>query len=348
MLVSSLALNNRIYELRKRMLCLMLGIFIFFFSMKPYNSFVISQGKTACQKAMTYSVECLANCIATAKADISNLVTSSMALSPTKEFRLSSTAQAGKGRFALMNLQEEVMQSKKAIVLAEETSTPEAVPQFAVFIHIGQVSDGSNFYWVPEVLTERVSNEDILVDLSEVIDPALAVNLSDRDFYNVCKEVYQESRGESFLGQLLTAEEFLDRLRSPYFGTTVSEIAVGSIGYGAWQDANGELHFGSGDNEILEVSESCMEAVRIAMRGTKVSVLILQAITELINEQYGLQLDDSYYKWGAMYHYAPERLTDETAISRRSFGKVPVSFQVQDHIFYGKWLSDSAALNIQP
>lgn len=72
---------------------------------------------------------------------------------------------------------------------------------------------------------------------------------------------------------------------------------------------------------------------------------MLQNVTELRNEQYDLDLDDTYYKWGALYHFAPN-LIGYTAIQERNFNRVPVSFQYYEHIFYGYWLPVSAKLNL--
>lgn len=191
----------------------------------------------------------------------------------------------------------------------------------------------SKFHWVPVVLEEKISEDDILVDLSSVIDPELSYELSAYYKYIVGLIVERESGNQSFLGQLLVAEDVVSRIRSGLYGSDIDSVL---IGYLAKKERDGKLHVYLGAEEFLEVSPSTQKAVELALSGSQVSYFLLQAVTELRNEQYDLQLDHTYYQWGALFHFAPKRI-DATAIKNRSFTRVPVSFQYKEHIFYGRW-----------
>jgi len=206
-----------------------------------------------------------------------------------------------------------------------------------LYLHL---ENNSKFYWVPVVFEERMSESDILVDLRFAIDPNGSYELSSYDLRLVNLAVQYEAGYESFLGQLLVAEDIIGRIRSGIYGPDVSAILV--QGYQADRDDNGNLHFYYGPKEILEASSSVQQAVELALSGSRVSYYLLQAVTELRNEQYGLQLDDTYYKWGAMYHFNPE----DVSIGSRSINRVPVSFQYGGHILYGCWLPEHAQLNL--
>lgn len=206
-----------------------------------------------------------------------------------------------------------------------------------LYLHL---ENNSKFFWVPVVFEERISESDILVDLSSAIDPNGSYELSSRDLNLVNLAVQYEASGESFLGQLLVAEGIVGRIRSGIYGPDVSAILI--QGYEAEADENGDAYFLQNGKKILEASPSVQQAVDLALSGSRVSYYLLQAITELRNEQYGLQLDDIYYKWGSIYHFNPEKVS----IGTRSINQVPVSFQYGGHILYGRWLSESAQLNL--
>lgn len=206
-----------------------------------------------------------------------------------------------------------------------------------LYLHL---ENSSKFSWVSVALEERISENDILVDLSFAIDANGTYELSSHDLHLVNLAVQYEAGGENLLGQLLVAEDILGRIRSGIYGPDVSAILV--QGYEAEIDESGNLHFCYGSKEILEASSSVQQAVQLALSGSRVSYHLLKAVTELRNEQYDLQLDDTYYKWGAMYHYRPENV----GIGSRSLNQVPVSFQYSNHIFYGCWLPKSAQLNL--
>lgn len=211
-----------------------------------------------------------------------------------------------------------------------------------LYLHVKDTTD-SQFYWVPEFLDERVSENDILVDLSSAIDPDFAYELSDYFKQLVCLATEYEAGVEPFLGQVLVAEGIISRIRIGVYGPDIKAILVG--GYEAEMDADGNLHFYRGSKEILEASESVQEAVDLALDGSRFSYLLLQATTELRNEQYGLQLDETYYQWGSIYHFSPEDIYGSRIIER-SLNRVPVSFHYGGHIFYGYWLPKSAQLDL--
>lgn len=199
----------------------------------------------------------------------------------------------------------------------------------------------SKFHWVPVVLDEKMSEDDILVDLSSVINPELAYEISDYYEYIVGLIVERESGNQPFIGQLLVAEDVVSRIRSGIYGPNIDEILMLYLA----EKENGRLRVYNGSKEILEARPSVQEAVKLALSGSQVSYYLLQAVTELRNEQYGLDLDDTYYKWGALFHFAPNRILDNPkAISSRRFSRVPVSFQYYEHIFYGRWLPSSGQL----
>ena len=202
----------------------------------------------------------------------------------------------------------------------------------------------SYFYWVPVVLEERMSEDDILIDLSSVINPELAYELSDYYTYITSLIVERESGNQPFIGQLLVAEDVVSRIRSGIYGSDIDAILMR---YLATKEPDGRLHVYLGSKEIVEASPSVQEAVKLALGGSQVSYYLLKATTELRNEQYNLNLDDTYYKWGALFHFAPNRILDDPiALRNRRLSKIPVSFQYCEHIFYGHWLSDSAQLNL--
>lgn len=235
------------------------------------------------------------------------------------------------------------------IVKTQETLEPLEISETMVFEKASPIpaclylhlENSTKFSWVPAAFEERISENDILVDLSFAIDPNGSYELSSYNLNLVNLAVQYEAGYESFLGQLLVAEDIIGRIRSGIYGPDVSAILV--KGYQADVDEMGNLHFYYGPKEILEASSSVQQAVKLALSGSRVSYYVLKAVNELRNEQYGLQLDDTYYKWGAMYHFNPE---DVKSIGLRSINQVPVSFQYGSHIFYGCWLPKSAQLSL--
>lgn len=203
----------------------------------------------------------------------------------------------------------------------------------------------SHFHWVPVVLDERMSEDDILVDLSSVINPELAYEISDYYQYIATLIVERESGNQPFLGQLLVAEDVINSIRSGIYGSDIDAIFIRR--YSAEKKNDGKLHIYLGDKEFLEASPAVQQAVELALSGSQVSYFLLQAVTELRNEQYDLNLDDTYYKWGALFHFAPKRiLNNPIALGNRRLSRIPVSFQYHEHIFYGHWLRASAQLNL--
>lgn len=232
--------------------------------------------------------------------------------------------------------------------LAEESSTP-AIPQNSfgipevMYLHLDENSDDPNFYWVPQILEQRISESDIAIDLSNFLDSSLAYELTNLERFLVDLIVHRESNGEPFIGQVLVAEDILNRFRSGIYGP--DKIAI-LAWYGLETDEDGNFHVYNGDEEILEASESVQDAVDLALKGSNLSYFFLKAATDFQNERYDLELGDIYYKNGAMYHFAPRYLTDEKAIENRTINRIPVSFFYENHVFYGCWLPESSALQI--
>lgn len=216
------------------------------------------------------------------------------------------------------------------------------IPNY-LYLHFDEASDDS-FYWVPSVSEEKISENDILVDLNEAICPESSYTVSEYYRHLFALTVYREAGNQPFLGMLLVAEGLVGRCRSGNYGTDISAILTS--GYRAQADENGNLHiYRQNGEEILEPSQSAIDAVDLALSGSQVSNLLLQSITQVRNEQYGLQLNDSYYKWCAIYHFNPD-LISETEVQKRTINRVPVSFRLYDHIFYGYWLPESAQLDL--
>ena len=229
-----------------------------------------------------------------------------------------------------------------------ETSIPNieqntfGIPQ-VVYLHLDENSDDPNFYWVPQVLEQRLSDSDITIDLTSFLDSSLAYELTDFERNLVNLIVHRESNGEPFMGQVLVAEDILNRFRSGIYGP--DKIAI-LARYGLEKDENSNFHVYNGDKEILEASESVKDAVDLALKGSNLSYFLLKATTDFQNEKYGLDLGDIYYINGAMFHFAPRYLTDKKAIENRTINRIPVSFSYENHVFYGHWLREDSALQI--
>lgn len=209
-----------------------------------------------------------------------------------------------------------------------------------VFLHINEESPKD-----PLMLSnERISEDDVLVDLSTAIDYSTKYAVDYSLEQCIARVVYREAGNQPFLGQLLVAEDVVNRLRSGLYGTNVSAILA--QGYLVQTDSAGNFHVYNGSGvEIIDVPNEAITATKLALSGTNTSNLILQAATEIRNSQYNLDLGEQYYIYGAMYHYNPDGI-DASAMSSRTINRVPVSFKYAEHVFYGHWLNKAAALNI--
>lgn len=212
-----------------------------------------------------------------------------------------------------------------------------------MYIHLKDNSTNSKCPWVPDVLEYKLSEEDIPVDMSICIDPNLAYSLNDDYRQTVNLLVEREAGTQSFLGKLLVAEGIISRIRSGVYGADISAILIN--GYLAQKDDNGNLHVLFNSYELTEASNDSIYAVDLALKGSNASGILLKAVTQLRNEQYDLQLDNTYYKWGSIYHFNPDLVSD-SQIRVRSLSRVPVSFQFEDHIFYGYWHPESTKLHL--
>lgn len=247
----------------------------------------------------------------------------------------------------------EESQQETSITSAFEESQQEPIPAInakndiglpkVMYIHIKENSANARCPWVPDVLEYKLSEDDIPVDMSICIDPSRTYVLNDsyRQVINLLVE--REAGTQSFLGKLLVAEGIISRIRSGVYGADIPAILCS--GYLAQKDDDGSLHVYLGSYELTEASKDSIHAVDIALKGSNASGILLQAITELRNEQYNLELDETYYKWGSIYHFNPDLVTD-SQIRVRRLARVPVSFQFEDHIFYGFWHPESSKLHL--
>lgn len=239
----------------------------------------------------------------------------------------------------------EQIKSKKEDVYSSleelEVPVPSPIPAY-LYIH-PENNISSRFYWVPVVLEEKISEDDIVVDLSSAINPAFSYETSDYYRTIICLLVQAESGNQPFLGQLMVAEDIVGRIRcGEPFGPDIDTILMG---YSAERNSDGKLHvYDYTGMEVTEASASVQEAVDLALSGSQVTYFLLKAVTELRNEQYNLQLDDTYYKEGALFHHTMWISSAEAR--KRRINLVPVSFQYVAHIFYGQWLPASAALKL--
>ncbi len=224
---------------------------------------------------------------------------------------------------------------------SEVILSTDLIPE-SLYLHFYENSD-SRFYWVPEALEAPLSPKDIRVDFQAAIDSDFSCELSEYFQYLVSLVVYREAGNQPFLGQLMVAEDVIGRIRYDNSWDNIYPTLIEA--YEAKLDENGKLHIYLGKKEILEPSESVQEAVQLALSGSRVTALLLEAVTDTRNEQYGWQLDDIYYSQGALFHYNPESICNSEA-QLRTINLVPVSFQFSDHIFYGHWLSELNQLEI--
>ena len=192
---------------------------------------------------------------------------------------------------------------------------------------------------------ERITDEDIAIDISNAIDSNLEYTVSNEEEIIIRRVVHREAGSQSILGQLKVAEEVVSRLRSgiygPDFGAT---LEFG--GYGVEEDDDGSLHvYDSEGIEIVDVPEIATTVTTLALKGSNTTILVLKAATALRNEQFGLDFGDKYYNLGAFYHYNPDK-TGEVELGKRVINRVPVSYRYEEHVFYGKWLEEKDKLNM--
>lgn len=197
----------------------------------------------------------------------------------------------------------------------------------------------------PEVLLERQSEEDIEVDLTHAFDSDTVYECPFELEEVFCRIVEREAGNQPFLGQLILAEGVVSRVYSGAYGnSSTNDILI--KGYSAILEDDGKLHiYNREGKEFITYSENVENAVRLALQGSRVSHTILMAVTELQNAKYGLQLDDTYFQWGAIYHYSPGGL-EARQLRYRSIRRAPVSFQLAGHVFFGRWLPESLQLNL--
>ena len=191
---------------------------------------------------------------------------------------------------------------------------------------------------------ERLTDDDIAIDISNAIDSTLAYVVPYDLELCISRIVYREAGTQSPLGQLKVAEGVVTRLRSGIYGDDVG--ATLKLGYCVETDSNGNFHVYNGyGNEILDVPEIATTVTKLALQGSNTTAIVLEAATALRNEQFGLELGNEYYRLGAFYHYNPD-LVSESALRARVINRVPVSYRYEEHVFYGRWLNANYALDI--
>lgn len=245
----------------------------------------------------------------------------------------------------LARLQEKALEvASTDPVETEEVRNETGIPNI-VYLHSRQsfIPYISRF---PEVVEEQISEDDIAVDLSHAFDSGVVYDCSAELEHVFCCIVERESGNQPLLGKLLVAEGVVSRVYSGAYGPSTMVNAILRQGYLAEEDNEGKLHIRNREGkEITSYSEDVQKAVRLALNGSRVSHTILKAVTEWQNVKYGLQLDDTYYQWGTIYHYNPAAI-EEHQLRSRSIRRAPVSFQFVDHVFYGYWLPESLQLNL--
>lgn len=261
-----------------------------------------------------------------------------------KQILTNSIIFAQNGIRTVTDLQEDALET----IIPEPVETEEVPNETGilnvVYLHLRQ----SNIPYIsafPEVVEERLSEDDIAVDLSQAFNSGIVYDCSTELEDVFCRIVEREAGNQPFLGMLLIAEGAVSRVFSGAYGPSTMVNAILHQGYLAQEDANGKLHIYLGGKEIISYSEEVQKAVKLALNGSRVSHTILKAVTELQNAKYGLQLDDTYYQWGAIYHYSPTNVTT-SQLRARSIRRAPVSFQFVDHVLYGYWLPASSQLNL--
>lgn len=191
---------------------------------------------------------------------------------------------------------------------------------------------------------ERVSEDDIEIDISNAIDSDLYYTVPYDLEQCIARVVYRESGNQPVFGQLQVAEGVVTRLRSGIYGSDVSAILY--KGYYVETDENGYHVYNGNGVEVIDVPEVATTVTKLALQGSNTTEIVLEAGTALRNEQFGLELGEDYYKWGAFYHYSPNDIGPKEQ-ANRVIGQVPVSYRYVDHVFYGKWLNAKYALNIE-
>lgn len=191
---------------------------------------------------------------------------------------------------------------------------------------------------------ERVSEDDIEIDISNAIDSSLEYEVPYDLEMCFARIVFREAGNQPPLGQLKVAEGAVTRVRSGIYGADIAAILL--KGYLVETDEAGYHVYDGNGVEVIDVPETAIAMTRLALRGSNTTKLVLEAGTALRNEQFGLELGEEYYQYGAFYHYSPEDV-DEGALRSRVIGRVPVSYRYVDHVFYGKWLNAKYALNIE-
>lgn len=238
-----------------------------------------------------------------------------------------------------------VIETEKTEIEEVEEVLPESVIDGrlpgAVYLSIDENSPEN-----PIILSEqRLTSEDILVDLSIAIDHTLEYDVSEQLEICISKIVFREAGTQPFLGKVFVAEGIVNRLRSGVYGSDVAAI-LKQGGYNAEMDESGVFHvYHSDGTEVFEVPEADIAAAKIALRGSTLSNVVLKMATQMRNNQYDIELGEECYRYGCIYHYNPDLVSDKE-LNKRTINQAPVSFRYVEHVFYGYWINAKYALNI--
>lgn len=209
-----------------------------------------------------------------------------------------------------------------------------------LYVHIG-----SNPKAPLEVSTTRISDEDIMVDLSNPFEDRFIYNINDELKKAISRLTFAESGNQPFDGQLSVAEDIRNSLFSGVYGGDLDATCRKQFFTSLIIDADGTVHLYRNGAELLQTTDSTDAAAELAVQGTNITGKILEVCTAIRSEQYpNWDLNESYFTSGAYFHYAPARL-DGKQLSSRVIGQVPVSFSIAEHVFYAKWLNAKYALS---
>lgn len=208
-----------------------------------------------------------------------------------------------------------------------------------LYVHIGEDPKAPL-----EVSTTRISDDDIMVDLSNPFSDKFVYSISAELEKAMSKLICAESGNQPFDGQLSVGEDVRNSLFSGVYGYDLNATCEKQFLTSLEVHSDGTVHLYRDRVELTETTDSTDAAAALAVRGTNITGLILEAVTQIRNEQFpNWNLDERYYASGAFFHYAP-KLLNEKQLAKRAIGQVPVSYRLEDHVFYSVWINAKYAL----
>ena len=136
-----------------------------------------------------------------------------------------------------------------------------------------EIRDGVNTPIFTELVTmnrnerEDMRNaEDVLADEDGAEDVTVGYSASDLDL--LAAIVYAEAGTEDFTGQRLVADVVLNRVHSPAWPNTVSEVVYQPYQFSPVLDGGLDRAWGN-------VTESCYEAARLALQGDHINTEVI-------------------------------------------------------------------------